>query len=479
MSAADVSAPVPAPPWRNEVYHAAFWVAFAANLVVVSSNALTFRFAELVNYLGGTEGLAGLTVSVATLGAVLARFKIGEAIDRLGVRKVWAACSGLGVVGALTLAAAAPLADTAAGSGPVAGWLLTRLPIFAGRLLFTVGLAGQFGCSLVHIQNLVPARRRTEAIATFGSSGFLGMMTGTIAGDVIFDRTDGAGRYAVLFGASAACGAAYLLFTLWLTRKNVHEPPAERASALGLLVKHWPGPVTWVGGAMGLGFAVSTVFLTRFATQRGLAGIFPFFMGYALSAFTFRVLTRKWSEKVGRHKMIAYGLAGQTVGFVLLPFVSESWHLVPPAVLVGFGHALLFPAVVSLGTETFPLKYRGTGSTLILGFFDLGMLACAPVLGGIVDYGARHGLSGGAEFAPMFLIAAALVCGVAVCYMRTAGRGADVDVLAEAEARGEAGASRPSPTDSSPAKPPAYGDPRTNGRFEPIRGGVPEPAGAR
>ena len=473
--------PAAPPSPRSEVYHAAFFVAFAANFVVVCSNALTFRFAELVNFLGGTERLAGLTVSVATLGAVLARFKIGEAIDRLGVRRVWAACSGLGVAGALTLAAAAPLAAAVdEGTGPAAAWALGRLPMFAGRLLFTVGLAGQFGCSLVHIQNIVPARRRTEAIATFGSSGFLGMMGGTIFGDVIFYNIAGAARYPALFGASAACAAAYLLFTLWLTRGQT--PPTkdpDPVAAWRLLARHWPGPVVWVGGAMGLGFAVSTVFLTRFATQRGLGGIFPFFMGYALSAFTFRLLTRRWSERVGRHRMIAYGLAGQTVGFLLLPLVTRGWHLVPPAVLVGFGHALLFPAVVSLGTETFPLKYRGTGSTLILGFFDLGMLACAPILGGIVDYSSHHGLGGGAEFTPMFLLAAALVCGVAVYYMRTAGRGADVDVLAEAEAKGEAeagaeaeakGGARP----ATPAKPRPGG-----GRFEPIRGGVPEPAAAR
>ena len=457
----------PAPPRRrSEVYHAAFWVAFGANLVVVSSNALTFRFAELVNYLGGTEGLAGLTVSVATLGAVLARFKIGEAIDRLGVRKVWAACSGLGVAGALTLAAAAPLAlRTPEDAGPALAWCMTRLPIFAGRLIFTVGLAGQFGCSLVHIQNIVPASRRTEAIATFGSSGFLGMMTGTILGDLIFHRTDGAGRYATLFAASAACAGVYLLFTLYLTRGVRHEPPAERVSALRLLRTHWPGPVTWVGGAMGLGFAVSTVFLTRFATQRGLDGIAPFFMGYATSAFTFRVLTRRWSASVGRHRMIAYGLAGQTAGFVLLPFVTAWWHLVPPAVLVGFGHALLFPAVVSLGTETFPLRYRGTASTLILGFFDLGMLLCAPVLGGVVDAGAALGLTGGAEFAPMFLGAAAAVCAVGVYYAAAVGLGADVDLLAEAEKRGD--------LSEPPAKPQAGA-----GRIEPIRADRREPVAA-
>ncbi|MFH5805371.1 MFS transporter [Alienimonas sp. DA493] len=459
MTTSEPSPPPPASPSsrpKAEVYHAAFWIAFAANLLVVSSNALTFRFAELVNFLGGTEGLAGLTVSVATFGAVAARFKIGEAIDRLGVRKVWAACSATGVSGALVLAAAGPLAEALPkDAGPVLAWLGERLPIFLGRLLFTVGLAGQFGCSLVHIQNIVPARRRTEAIATFGSSGFLGMMSGTILGDVIFYQTVGADRYLALFGASAACGTIYLLFTLYLTRSYRHDAPDERTGSLTLLRRYWPGPVTLVGGAMGLGFAVSTVFLTRFATARGLPGIFPFFMGYAISAFTFRVLTRRWSQKVGRHRMIDFGLAGQMLGFLCLPLVSEGWHLVPPAILVGFGHALLFPAVVSLGTETFPLRYRGTASTLILGFFDLGMLICAPVLGGMVDLGVASGLSGGTEFIPMFVGAALLDGGIGLYYHLAAGRREDVDVLAEAEKRGEL---HGTPERTAPP----------TGRFEPI-----------
>ena len=86
-----------------------------------------------------------------------------------------------------------------------------------------------------------------------------------------------------------------------------------------------------------------------------------------------------------------------------------------------------------------------------------------------MDAGVAAGLSGGAEFTPMFLGAAAAVAGVGVYYHLAAGRGADVDVLAEAEAR-----ERDVSVGEAHAKPQAAG-----GRFESIRGDRREPASVR
>src|SRR5690606_35617317 len=132
------------------------------------------------------------------------------------------------------------------------------------------------------------------------------------------------------------------------------------------------GNVMLVAFAMGLMVAVTTVFLTRFATHRELSGLGSFFLAYAGSAFTFRLISRGWSRTVGRHRMILMGLAGHAVAMFLLPFVTNEWFFMVPAACGGFGHALLFPAVVSLGSEAFPREYRGTGTTIVMGFFDVG-----------------------------------------------------------------------------------------------------------
>ena len=65
----------------------------------MAGNALTFRFAELVNLLGGTQQLAGTIVSVGTIGALVGRLFMGQFLDRYGVRPVWATVSVCYTVG--------------------------------------------------------------------------------------------------------------------------------------------------------------------------------------------------------------------------------------------------------------------------------------------------------------------------------------------------------------------------------------------
>lgn len=388
------------------VYSSAFWIAYAANTALVAGNALTFRFAELVDALGGKERTAGLIVGVATAAALTARFFLGQALDRYGVRRLWLLSSVLFIAGGALLAVTTSLA-----------W-----PIYTARSLFAIGLAGMFTCSTLHVQNLVPPHRRTEVIGSLGSSGFLGMIAGAVLGDVIFHSLDGERRFTVLFGSATLLGAIYLALVLYVTRRDRHVPPAKTPPFHHLALRYWPGNVMLVAFAMGTVFAVTTVFLTRFATHRHLSGIGPFFAAYAGSAFTFRIVARGWSRTIGRHRMILLGLAGHTVAMLLFPFVTTEWLFVPPALLGGFGHALLFPAVVSLGSEAFPKEYRGTGTTLVMGFFEVGTFASAPVLGGIIDAFDRTG------FTPMFLAVATLTLSAAAVYLLTTARTPDSDV---------------------------------------------------
>ncbi len=155
---------------NDPVYSATFWLAYAANVAAVTANALTYRFAELVDLLGGREQVAGIIIGVATAAALLSRLFLGQAIDRYGVRKLWLTASLIFVAGG----ACWPCRATCHGSS------------ISPRSLFAIGLAGMFTCSTVHIQSLVPPHRRTEVIGSLGSSGFVGMILGAVLGDVIF-----------------------------------------------------------------------------------------------------------------------------------------------------------------------------------------------------------------------------------------------------------------------------------------------------
>jgi predicted MFS family arabinose efflux permease len=85
----------------------------------------------------------------------------------------------------------------------------------------------------------------------------------------------------------------------------------------------------------------------------------------------------------------------------------------------GFGHAVLFPSVVSLGTEVFPREYRGSGTTIILGFTEVGAMISARPLGWVID---RYG------FSAMFNTAAGCAVAVILLYALTSARRHDNDL---------------------------------------------------
>lgn len=391
------------------IYDRTFWLAYLANTILVLANALTFRFAELVHYLGGSERVAGDIVAVGLLVSVVVRLSSSHVIDDYGTRRMWTLCSLLYITGCLLFLLAHELS-----------WWL-----YLARIAFVVGLTGMFACSMTHIQNHVPPHRRTEIIGNLGSSGFIGMVLGSNLGDVILRIVpDGRPQFLVLFGTAAALGMCYFGIVLTLTYGQRHVVAAPSPPAFRLLVRHWPGMVVLVALVMGLGICVTTVFLTRFATSRHIDGIGTFFTGYAISAFAFRLAVQNWGRTIGRHWMLVRGVLGHAVGHFLLAYSSEAWHMILPSVLCGFGHALLFPGVVSLGAGAFPREARGSGTAITLGFIDFGSVLFAPVLGQlIVSYG----------FQTMFLASSCTMFLVAAIYTVVAVRYRDCETLPQTD----------------------------------------------
>ncbi|MFN0055399.1 MAG: MFS transporter [Planctomycetales bacterium] len=423
--------PPTAPPAEGNVYDNRFWLAYAANVLLVCANSLTFRFAEFVNFFGGTEELSGEIVRAGLMAAIVMRLGLGQAIDHYGPRRLWLLSSVVYLAG---------------GGAFLATDRISAL-IWCARIAYQVGLAGMFSCSIVHIQNQVPAHRRTEIIGSLGSSGFLGTIIGTQLSDLIFrSLPEGSGRFTIMFSGTLLMGLGHALVVLLLTRHEGHQRPEITPGPFRLLLRYWPGPILLVAVAMGAGFVVTTVFLTRFATANGLAGIGMFFLPYSITAFLCRWGIRDWGTTFGRHKMVLWGLLGMTVGQLLFLCVTSEWLFVLPAIVCGFGHSLLFPAVVSIGAGRFPIQYRGSGTTLVLGFTELGTALAAPLLGMLIDMGNAGGGTRG--FAWMFITASAAAGGVGVFYALTAARHPDRDaqdrrrepqVLATVEAESDIG----------------------------------------
>jgi MFS family permease len=82
--------------------------------------------------------------------------------------------------------------------------------------------------------------------------------------------------------------------------------------------------------------------------------------------------------------MVLGGMVALIASILLYLVVHQRWQLIFPATLAGISHAVLFPAIVAGGSATFPHRYRGLATSLMLGSFDVGTLIGAPIVGGLL-----------------------------------------------------------------------------------------------
>ncbi|MHB8952440.1 MAG: MFS transporter [Pirellulaceae bacterium] len=391
-SPVDVAAPY--------LYGSNFWLCYLANAMLMIAVSLLFRYADFVTYLGGGERELGMIVGVGMIGALMARVVLGIGIDRLGPRRIWLVALGLFI-----LATLAHVRITSV-HGPA---------VYVVRILMTIGISGGVGASLTYVSLRVPETRIAEIVGTLGTSGFLGLAIGPVLGDWLF----GAGPVSQRQLDRMFCGAALAGMVSWVatalaTRGQVRRPHRRSYPTwLPLVRRYHPGVLLVVALAMGLGTGLPGVFVRAFTADRGLPGITSYFLVYSTVAFAARLVTRRWSEIWGIRRVLLMGLAALSASMLLYLPVQVSWHLAIPAAVAGWGHALLFPAIVAGGALSFPSRYRGLATTLVLGMLDVGNLLGQPAVGFVLYYADEWSL---AKYPTMFVLVAALLASVAALY---------------------------------------------------------------
>ncbi len=384
---------------RPQAYGAAFWFSYAANTTLMITVSLLFRYADFVAVLGGGELALGLIVGIGMIGSLVMRLAQGVGIDRYGPRSIWLASL---VIVVLTL---------------VAHLWLTRVDaptIYLVRIAYASGIAGAFGASLTYISLRAPAARMAEMIGMLGSSGFLGMALGTQLGDALCGAPELTRWHLDRLFLVAAALAGLSLLAAWLaTRGEVRPLARRRVPWLWLVRRYHPGPMLLMGAAMGMGLGLPGTFLRPYTESLGIAQIGTFFGFYAATAFSMRILLRRVPDRIGVRATVLLGMASLVLSMLLYLVVRTPASLLAPGMAVGLAHALLFPAVVAGGTTTFPQRYRGLGTTLVLGTFDLGNLIGMPLAGGLVDAAAYLGLP---PYPTMFLSFAALLLLASLSY---------------------------------------------------------------
>ncbi len=343
---------------------------------MTAASSLFYRYDDFVEALGGGELLLGWIIGVGMVGSLLVRTVQGRGIDDYGARRIWLWSAALFVASCL----AHLLVSTA--HGPL---------IFLCRALMQTSMAGFFGASISYIAGRKSTTHMAEVIGTLGTSGFIGIVLGTLIGDLVLG--DGQ-RYELMFVVAAAIGSLAFRVRLAGDRRRIAaDPPAPLAADLDrAAISSRPG--VWMGVAAGFGLGIPTVFLRPYARELGIEELGTFFYPYMLVAFVTRLAIRRLPALIGIRLMVLIGISNMVVGTVLFVVVRSAWQLCLPAVFMGVAHACIFPAVVAGGSGEFPHRYRGVGTTLMLAMFDLGNLVGQPLFGAVWDVASRSGAAG-------------------------------------------------------------------------------------
>ena len=362
----------------GSAYGPVFWSAYVANALLMIALALLVRYADFVNFVGGAEGQLGLIVGVGMVGSLAMRLGQGLGIDRYGPRLIWLASLLVFVVSAL---------------GHLWVESVTAPAIFILRILMQTSVAGVFGASITYISRRVPPARMAEIIGTLGSSGFIGILLGPLLGDWIFsDGTVLRPQLDRMFLFAAGLGSLSFVAAWAATRGQLRPVIRRQPSFFGLMRRYHPGVVLLVAVAVGVGTSVPFTFLRTYANELELSNIGLFFATYAITAFAVRMATRRLFYRFGNRPWVLFGLGSMAVSMLLYMMVRNTIQLMIPGAAAGIAHALLFPAVVASGSTSFPTRYRGLGTTLMLAMFDVGGLVGAPMIGGILHFTRQTGL---------------------------------------------------------------------------------------
>ena len=365
----------------ERVYNVSLLFAFLANVFLLISVSLLFRYADFVSDIGGSEWHLGWIVGTSSVGAIVFRLWLGTAIDRIGPQWIWYGC----LVGQITSLYLHLYIDSPA-----------TINVYLVRFFYATCVAGTFGCWVSFVSLQAPENRVAEVLGVVGASGFVGMAIGPMIGDFVFQTmASHSESVRAMFLSSIGAVCVSLLMTVAACRSGEFKTRRNSKrvkNPLAVISQARPGFVLVLGVLMGITIGFPGTYLRPMAASMGIEHIKVFFISYNLTAFVSRLVFRQAPTWLGLTKTIFLGFGIMSISMLLYLLVDSEFALIWPALVGGLAHSFLFPSVIALCTEKFAKEDRGVAANLILAMYDTGILVGMPTIGVTLTLAERAGM---------------------------------------------------------------------------------------
>jgi MFS family permease len=354
---------------RPRLFTPAFAVVTAAGLAYFTSIGATLPV--LPRYIKGSLGGGGVAVGFGvgafSISAVFLRPFVGRLGDRIGRRPIMV---GGGVIAASSIVLYGMIDSI---------WWLVFL-----RLITGVGEALFFTGATTAVQDLAPDARRGEAASLFSLSLFGGLAAGPLLGEWILGKN----HFDAVWLVSALIGLGTAVLALGY--RDVHQ----RVDAVE------PAPVIYRGAiAPGLalsmnvtGFAAFAAFMPLYAVEDlDLSGSRFVFALYAIVVLLIRLFGARLPDVVGPRRVSSAAALFVATGLGTMALWRSSLGLYVATVIFSVGHALAFPALLTLAVQSAPASKRGAAVGTFTAFFDIAYGFGAVPLGAVVALTGNRG----------------------------------------------------------------------------------------
>lgn len=332
------------------------FLVFMNHLMILS----TFPF--YIEYLGGSEAVAGFAAALFSIIAVVFRPFIGWMLDN-GKRKI------ILIIGLCGMALM-----------PI-GYLVfaTLYLVFVCRMLHGASLAFSNTSTSTIATDIIPKPRFAEGMGMFGLATALATAVAPALGLALMDYMGFTMLF--LFAAVSIVTALILFLIMKVPKVEVEKKPLNLK---GVIDKD-AVPASATALVFMLTYGALENFTAKFAAEQNLpsGGIFFAVMAVAL------LLTRLLAGKVtGRHgeSFFAYSCnAAMLIAFLLMGLFPNVATYLLAAVLAGFGFGGLEPALQSMAVAIAPPERRGSANSTFLCAYDIGIGVGGGIAGVLIS----------------------------------------------------------------------------------------------
>jgi MFS family permease len=340
---------------KSTTYTSQFWLLCLSSLLFFASfNMLIPELPAYLTSLGGAE-YKGLIISLFTITAMTSRPFSGKMADKVGRIPVMVIGTSVCVVSSLLY----PLLSS------VTGFLILRLVHGFSTGFTPTGLTA-------YLSDIIPAKKRGEAMGLLGTAGTVGMALGPVVGasvandfglNSLFYTSSGFALVSILILAgireTLAPRKGFTREVLKIHKRDLFEPRVLVTCVVMLLTAYSYGAIYTVMPDFG-----------EFVGIKNKGLLFTFLTVASLSV---RLIAGKASDYYGRRNVLLVSTGLAAVSMIMLGIGTTPRDLMIAITLYGLAQGMTSPTLFAWATDLSDEKHKGRGISSLYIFMEMGI----------------------------------------------------------------------------------------------------------